>query len=777
MKKSLILLASILFFYGCNNEKVALNRAPVISGTAPQTVDVNNNYTFKPNSFDEDNDSLTYTITNKPEWAEFDPTLGLLSGKPTLNNVGEYKNIIISVTDGEKSHSLAPFNIRVLDSNIEFLSSKKGNLIREKLVLDLDGIETLKINISHPQYVPLPTNNEIKNQQSDDNSHSLENYPDGYIGANTITIKHKEGKYYLYNLSYSKIDSVFVEVLNDNGSKSIKKIEFNQSVNSQTIYELDNFSEKNITIVKSDELFNSKVRFFNKNENDCSIDHSCTGSETVYRKATLGERLPILGYFSNMHSIYNSVDIIPIFEAWAYQGTYDQNRDGEEEIDFSNFKKPCNVFDECKIDSDNSVPTEHDFMKVIDEESQKSYLYRAFFRSASPSNRTNLKIIEYINSAVLGLGGTVQPTSNFGDRLTTSSGLSLRKGLLVDLTDQFKAILQTEYSEKYDKNGNLLSNPLSNRDYKKYKKTDEYKRRYKEYRYNYEISASDNISSTIYEVGHHELMHSFGFGHASGMTYGFSTAIKKAIVSYFDYTKPQINNLPNIFFKINANKDNNLIINVRHTDSKEQMLADEVTVEILSPNSVEADFYKKDNQILLHFGSIPVNRFFLRIYDANSHQVMSKLIYPLDFKNNSYDTNTKKYFLVSYSQWKDIVNKPANYARLQGDNGSLKAERALLSYKMKAKEAENICKGWSGDLNAKTINLDDIPMLFNRYLKDNIESKIFFSHNKLYDLSNYNYQNGDQSEQLPPPLEYKASAKLNSDSNMDSAYILCERNN
>jgi hypothetical protein len=56
---------------------------------------------------------LEFSIENKPSWAEFNTSTGLLSGMPTPDSEGNYSDIIISVSDGGKTVSLAPFTIEV----------------------------------------------------------------------------------------------------------------------------------------------------------------------------------------------------------------------------------------------------------------------------------------------------------------------------------------------------------------------------------------------------------------------------------------------------------------------------------------------------------------------------------------------------------------------------------------------------------------------------------------------------------------------------------------
>jgi len=70
-------------------------------------------YAFLPKASDPDGDRLEYSITNKPGWAVFDAGTGRLSGTPSDADVGSYSNIVISVSDGTLSASLAPFAINV----------------------------------------------------------------------------------------------------------------------------------------------------------------------------------------------------------------------------------------------------------------------------------------------------------------------------------------------------------------------------------------------------------------------------------------------------------------------------------------------------------------------------------------------------------------------------------------------------------------------------------------------------------------------------------------
>jgi hypothetical protein len=89
-----------------------LNATPIISGTPATNISTGEAYSFLPTTTDADtDDSLVFSISNKPDWASFDPVTGELSGTP--NNESITNNIVISVSDGTKAASLPAFAIQV----------------------------------------------------------------------------------------------------------------------------------------------------------------------------------------------------------------------------------------------------------------------------------------------------------------------------------------------------------------------------------------------------------------------------------------------------------------------------------------------------------------------------------------------------------------------------------------------------------------------------------------------------------------------------------------
>jgi len=91
----------------------AKNSPPRISGTPPTSVQAGQAYYFRPRAWDPEGSPLRFSIARKPAWATFDPATGTLSGTPTAANVGIYRNIKISASDGIWSVSLPGFSITV----------------------------------------------------------------------------------------------------------------------------------------------------------------------------------------------------------------------------------------------------------------------------------------------------------------------------------------------------------------------------------------------------------------------------------------------------------------------------------------------------------------------------------------------------------------------------------------------------------------------------------------------------------------------------------------
>lgn len=89
------------------------NSAPLISGQPLASIAPGSGYLFHPSASDADGDTLTFTIQNKPAWATFNVSSGLLTGVPAASDTGIFANIVISVSDGVAIAALPAFSITV----------------------------------------------------------------------------------------------------------------------------------------------------------------------------------------------------------------------------------------------------------------------------------------------------------------------------------------------------------------------------------------------------------------------------------------------------------------------------------------------------------------------------------------------------------------------------------------------------------------------------------------------------------------------------------------
>jgi hypothetical protein len=86
---------------------------PVISGTPSTSVTAGSTYKFQPAAKDPAGKALSFSVQNKPSWASFSISSGLLDGTPTSSQDGTYGNIIISASNGQYSSALPAFSVTV----------------------------------------------------------------------------------------------------------------------------------------------------------------------------------------------------------------------------------------------------------------------------------------------------------------------------------------------------------------------------------------------------------------------------------------------------------------------------------------------------------------------------------------------------------------------------------------------------------------------------------------------------------------------------------------
>ncbi|QAR32564.1 DUF1566 domain-containing protein [Geovibrio thiophilus] len=130
-----------------NSFSITVNQAntpPIVGGTALTSVTAGSAYNFVPAANDADSDTLTFSIENKPSWANFSTTTGALTGTPSNADTGTYSGIVISVSDGNGgTDSLDAFDISV------FLPLKKTGQIKS---YDSSGTEVTDGSIKDDGY-------------------------------------------------------------------------------------------------------------------------------------------------------------------------------------------------------------------------------------------------------------------------------------------------------------------------------------------------------------------------------------------------------------------------------------------------------------------------------------------------------------------------------------------------------------------------------------------------------------------------------------------------
>lgn len=93
--------------------QAATNQPPRISGTPATSVQAGSSYSFQPQAYDPERRRLTFSITNKPSWAQFSSRTGRLYGTPGTRHAGTTSGIVIRASDGRLSAALPTFSITV----------------------------------------------------------------------------------------------------------------------------------------------------------------------------------------------------------------------------------------------------------------------------------------------------------------------------------------------------------------------------------------------------------------------------------------------------------------------------------------------------------------------------------------------------------------------------------------------------------------------------------------------------------------------------------------
>jgi hypothetical protein len=194
----------------------------------------------------------------------------------------------------------------------------------------------------------------------------------------------------------------------------------------------------------------------------------------------------------------------------------------------------------------------------------------------------------------------------------------------------------------------------------------------------------DKKGTGIYDTIHHEAMHGIGFSHSSGMTYGWSHAVKQTVTNFYTVGKNPVVDVPNYVFETKVLGKGKVQVTVHKTSDASE---DEVNIELLSGTAVSNEKYSveqsdndENNQVTISVDNELFTRFFVRVYGADSDELMSKMIVPSDLMGTTLiatDKNTsKEYHAISHENWE-------------------KGAKAL-NLTLKTNESRPICKLWLG---------------------------------------------------------------------------------
>jgi Putative Ig domain len=86
---------------------------PLLSGSPAAGVTAGSPYAFQPSARDVYGQPLSFSVKNKPAWASFSISTGLLYGIPASADAGTYGGVEISATNGEATSTLPAFSIAV----------------------------------------------------------------------------------------------------------------------------------------------------------------------------------------------------------------------------------------------------------------------------------------------------------------------------------------------------------------------------------------------------------------------------------------------------------------------------------------------------------------------------------------------------------------------------------------------------------------------------------------------------------------------------------------
>ena len=262
----LLLLASILFITGCLGG--LFNNKPIIGSTPDTTAKIEIEYTYEVVATDPDGDTLTYTLSVKPEGMTINEQTGAVSWTPIETQIGEHQ-VIIEVSDGKDSVSqtftitvaetllssieIVPFEMGIFKGNSETITSITAHYNNETTaVIEIDSTDVVSYSSDNDD---IATVSELGVVTGVDR------------GTAIITVTYTEGEIIvtdtidvtvLQNLSYIKVTPEFM-IIYEGNSQSITSIKayyegstspVNIAINEAS-YEVDSSGTPNIITVNT----------------------------------------------------------------------------------------------------------------------------------------------------------------------------------------------------------------------------------------------------------------------------------------------------------------------------------------------------------------------------------------------------------------------------------------------------------------------------------------------------------------------------------------------
>jgi len=262
----LLLLASILFITGCLGG--LFNNKPIIGSTPDTTAKIEIEYTYEVVATDPDGDTLTYTLSVKPEGMTINEQTGAVSWTPIETQIGEHQ-VIIEVSDGKDSVSqtftitvaetllssieIVPFEMGIFKGNSETITSITAHYDNETTaVIEIDSTDVVSYSSDNDD---IATVSELGVVTGVDRGTAIitVTYTEGEIIA-TATIDVTV----LQNLSYIKVTPEFM-IIYEGNSQSITSIKayyegstspVNIAINEAS-YEVDSSGTPNIITVNT----------------------------------------------------------------------------------------------------------------------------------------------------------------------------------------------------------------------------------------------------------------------------------------------------------------------------------------------------------------------------------------------------------------------------------------------------------------------------------------------------------------------------------------------